>query len=100
MIFGPFEKVFHEGTLWSGYRAVIYFILRKIFLHFFCNRDQFYKRYINTTEKKYLEDDGSGVKPKHFLQRRIKCISFGDPLQAMWDRYRKIKRENFGKKRK
>ena len=19
MIFGPFEKVFHEGTLWSGY---------------------------------------------------------------------------------
>ena len=36
MIFGPFEKVFHEGTLWSGYRAVISFILTKqIFLHFF-----------------------------------------------------------------
>ena len=29
MIFGPFEKVFHEGTLWSGYRAVISFILTK-----------------------------------------------------------------------
>ena len=29
MAFGPFEKVFHEGTLWSGYRAVIFFILKK-----------------------------------------------------------------------
>ena len=22
MIFGPYEKVFHEGTLWGGYRAI------------------------------------------------------------------------------
>ena len=29
MIFGPFEKVFHEGTLWSVYRDVISFILTK-----------------------------------------------------------------------
>ena len=29
MVFGPFEKVFHEGTLWSGYRSVISFILEK-----------------------------------------------------------------------
>ena len=29
MIFGPFENKFHEGTLWSGYRSVIYFILTK-----------------------------------------------------------------------
>ena len=29
MIFGPFERVFHEGTLWSRYRAVISFILTK-----------------------------------------------------------------------
>ena len=29
MICGPIENVFHEGTLWSGYRAVIYFILTK-----------------------------------------------------------------------
>ena len=36
MVFGPFEKVFHEGTLWSGYKAVISFILtKKVFLHFF-----------------------------------------------------------------
>ena len=29
MIFGPFEKVFHKGTIWSGYGAVISFILTK-----------------------------------------------------------------------
>ena len=33
MIFGPFEKVFHEGTLWSGYRSVISFILTKTNSH-------------------------------------------------------------------
>ena len=32
MIFGPFEKVFDEGTLWSGYGAIIYFILTEKFL--------------------------------------------------------------------
>ena len=52
MIVGPFEKVFREGTLWSGYRAVISFVLTKtIFLHFFRHGYRFYKRYINTTEK-------------------------------------------------
>ena len=102
MIFGPFEKVFHEGTLWSGYRAVISFILtEKIFLHLFLHWDRFYNRYINTADKKkYLDDDGSGVKQNNFLQIRMKCISFGDPLQAMWDRDRKTARDKFGKKKK
>ena len=41
MVFGPFEKVFHEGTLWSGYRSVISFILTKqIFLHFYRHANQ------------------------------------------------------------
>ena len=30
----------------------------------------------------------------------MKSISFGDPLQAMWDRDRKISKENFCRKRK
>ena len=74
MIFGPFEKVFHEGTLWSGYRAVIYFILTKtIFLHFFRHGDQFYNRYLNSVDKNiYIDDDGYRVKPNHALQRRMK----------------------------
>ena len=54
MIFGPFEKKFHEGTLWSGYRAVISFILKKKFLHFFRHGNWFYNRYINTTDKKSI----------------------------------------------
>ena len=29
MIFGPFEKYFHNGTLWRGPRSVISFILTK-----------------------------------------------------------------------
>ena len=55
MVFGPFEKVFHEGTLWSGYRSVISFILTKqIFLHFYCHTNQFYDRYLNLVNKKYI----------------------------------------------
>ena len=51
MIFGPFEKFFHGGTLWSGYRAVISLILvKQIFLHFFRHEDWFYNKYINTEE--------------------------------------------------
>ena len=38
------------------------------------------------------------MKPKHFLQRRKRCISFGDPFHEMWDRDRKIARDNVGKK--
>ena len=54
MVFGPFEIFFHEGTLWSRYRAVIYFILTKIFLHFFRHGNRFYNRYLNSVDKKIL----------------------------------------------
>ena len=40
------------------------------------------------------------MKPKIFLQRRTRCISFGDPLHELWNRDRKIARDSFGKKRK
>ena len=92
-------KKIHEGTLWSGYRAVISFILTKqIFLHFFRHGDRFYINKIG--KKEYLDDDGSGVKPKHSLQKITRCISFGDPLHELWDRDRKTARDKFGKKRK
>ena len=65
MVFGPFEKVFHEGTLCSGYRSVISFILTKqIFLHFYRHKNQFYDRYLNSVNKKNsIDDDDSGEKP-------------------------------------
>ena len=40
------------------------------------------------------------MKPKHFLQIITGCISFGDPIHELWDKDRKIARDNFGKKRK
>ena len=55
---------------------------------------------MNTTDRlKYLDDDGSGLKPKYLLQRIMRCTFFGDPIQAMWDRDRKMTGANFGKKR-
>ena len=91
MVFGPFENVFHEGTLWSGYRAVISFILTKqIFLHLFRHGNQFYDRYLNLVDKKkYIDDDGSGEKPKLEFQRRLLKYSRCDPIWAMFDRDRK-----------
>ena len=93
-------KSFHEGTIWSGYRDVISFIRTKqIFLHFFRHGDRFYNQYINTVDRlNYIYDYGSEVKTKHFLQGRMRCTSFGDPLQAMWDIDRKTARICFGKK--
>ena len=100
MVFGPFENVFHEGTLWSGYRAVISFILTKqIFLHFFCRRNQFYDRYLNSVDqKRYSDDDGYGEKPKLEFQRRLLKYYWCDPIRAIFDRNRKKARQNFGKK--
>ena len=49
---------------------------------------------------KYLDDDVSGVKPKHLLQRTTIYTSRGDPIQDIWDRDWKITRETFGRKRK
>ena len=50
MVFGPFWKKSHEGTLWSGYRTIISFIIKKeISLHLFHHGDWFYNRYIHTT---------------------------------------------------
>ena len=102
MVFGPFEKVFQEGTLWSGYRAVISFILAKqIFQHLFRHGNQFYDRYLNSVDKKKsIHDDGSGEKPKLEFQRRFLKYSRCDPIRAMFDRDRKEARQDLGKKRK
>ena len=65
MILGPFERCFHEGSLWRGHRAAMSFIFTKQkFVHLFFHWDWFYNRYINSKVKnKYLYDDGMGVKP-------------------------------------
>ena len=61
----------------------------------------FYELYINKTYRlTYLDDGGNGLKPKHFLPSRMIYTSGGDAIQEMWYRYRKIARDNFGRKRK
>ena len=59
-------KNLHEGSIWTGHRAVLLFILHKsIFLHFVHNGTRFYEKYISSKNMtKYIDDDGSGVSPK------------------------------------
>ena len=64
------------GALWRGLKVVIYFILAKqIFVHFYLHGDWFYNRYMNKTIKtKYLDNNGSRVKPGFFFAKTgIKC---------------------------
>ena len=61
MVFGPFEKVLREGTLWSGYRAVISLTLKTIFLHFFRHGYRFYNRYLNSVEKSCLTKNNDDI---------------------------------------
>ena len=47
IIFAPFEIVFHEGSIWRGHIAVIFFILtRQIFLQLYRHRDWFFNQRI------------------------------------------------------
>ena len=47
-VIGAFDKILHEGSIWTGHRAVLYFILHKsIFIHFLHNGTKFYEKYIS-----------------------------------------------------
>ena len=72
---------------------------KKNFLHFFCHGNQFYKLYLDSVDKKKcIDDDGSGEKPNVSLHRRMIKYSCFDPLQAMFDRDRRVAKENSGRK--
>ena len=44
-VVGAFDKILHEGSIWTGHRAVLSFILHKsIFLHFVHNGTIFYEK--------------------------------------------------------
>ena len=43
-VIGSFDEFLHEGSIWTGHRSVLSFILRKsMFLHFVHNGTRFYK---------------------------------------------------------
>ena len=65
-VVGDFDKSLHEGSIQTGHRCVLYFILHKsISIHFVHNSTRFYDKYVSSGNKKiYIDDDGSGVFPK------------------------------------
>ena len=71
-VIGYFDKILHEGSTWTGHRAVLSFILHKSrFLHFVHNGPRFYEKYISSKNKKqYIVDDGSGVFPKQEVRKK------------------------------
>ena len=74
-VIGYFDKILHEGSLWTGHRAVLSFILHKsIFLLFVHNAKKLYDKYISTKNRlKYIDDDGSGVLPKILVKKSNKA---------------------------
>ena len=70
-VVGPFDKILHEGSIWTGHRSVLYFILHKsIFLPFVHNVKIFYDKYITSYDrKKYFDDDGGDIFRKKFRKR-------------------------------
>ena len=48
-------------------------------------------------EKTYIGDGGTGVKPEHFLQRRMRYTYGCDKIQKMCDIDRKIAINNLGR---
>ena len=64
-VIGSFDKMLHEGSIWTSHRAVLSCILHKsIFIHFVHNGTRFYEKYVSSKHKtKYINDDGCGVLP-------------------------------------
>ena len=47
-VVGAFDKILHEGFIWNGPIAVLYFILHKsICIHFVHHGTNFYEKYKN-----------------------------------------------------
>ena len=52
-VVGAYDNILHEGSIWTGHRNVLSFILHKsIFLHFVHHGTKFYERYINSDDIK------------------------------------------------
>ena len=75
-VIGSFDKILHEGSIWTGRRDVLSFILHEsIFIHFVHNGTRFYDKYISSKNRlKYIDDDGSGVFPKLLVRNKYNSI--------------------------
>ena len=80
---------------------------RKKIVHSICNGYQFYNKFLNsTTRTKYIDDDGTGVKPKQFFSNLLtgRNFQYGSNVYSSWDKMwdidMKKTRQKFGRKRK
>ena len=71
-VIGSFDKNLREGSIWTGQRAVLSFILHKsIFIHLVHNGTRFYDKYISSKNRlKYIDDYGRGVSPKILVRKK------------------------------
>ena len=54
-VIGYFDQILHEGSIWTGHRAVLSFILHKsILIHFVHNGTRLYDKYIPSEDKKEI----------------------------------------------
>ena len=62
-VVGTFDKILHKGSISTGNRYVLSFILQiSICIHFVHNGIIFYDKYISSDLKnKHIDDEGSGV---------------------------------------
>ena len=68
-VVGPFERYFHEASLWGGNRSVISFIIHKsIMINFFHRGGIFYNAYIKSDIRTiYIYDYRTGVKKNIYI---------------------------------
>ena len=107
-VVGAFDKILHEGSIWTGHRAVLLFILHKsIFLNFVHNGARFYEKYISSKNKKiYIDEDGSGFFPKQEVRKNYNSkyqLTYSNPYYVIKNDYIKdtrIRRTYSGRKRK
>ena len=70
----PFDRIFHEGTLWVVHSKLLLFILHgSILVHFYCHGGVFYNRYLAIYYRtKYIDMDGKGVGPGKVSMKRYR----------------------------
>ena len=68
---GDLGKILHEGSICTGHRSVLSFILKKsILIHFVHHGTIFDDKYITSEDrKKYIDHDGNGVFTKQNIRQ-------------------------------
>ena len=88
-VVGAFEFFLHKGSIWTGPRDVLSFILHQsIFLHFLHHGTIFYYKNITSDDKnKYIDDGGSRI----FLKQKVRKLYNAKYQKTYYNRYYVLK---------